>query len=207
MKFFNLSSDDRYKEVEYSEGTDWESIKCPVYDGHQRAGKRIGNMRINIIEKRNTDFLWTFLSECLVTDKTAKIFKEAGFTGFELKTVQVINKNAYPLLWEFYVTGKGGDVSLSNGISVKNKCDHCKHIHYSSFGNGLIIDDAQWDGSDFFTVWPLPRFILITERVKTFIVENKLSNVKIKPVEELIGNGKDGGLSPGNYDNWIKNTW
>jgi hypothetical protein len=106
-----------------------------------------------------------------------------------------------------YRTGKGGDVRAINNIELKYKCDHCKHVHYSSFGQGLVIDEKQWDGSDFFTVWPLPRFILVTERVKDFIIENKLTNIKIKPVEELVGKGKDGGLSPGNYDAWLNNTW
>lgn len=103
------------------------------------------------------------------------------------------------------MTGKGGDVTQISEIEIKTKCDVCNHITYSSYENGLKIDESQWDGSDFFTVWPLPRFILVTERVKKFIEEHKLRNVKFTPIEKLIGKGKTGGLSPGNYQDWLNN--
>jgi hypothetical protein len=103
MKFFDLSNDDRFKDVEYAKGTDWEGIVCPINEGHQRAGKRIGDLKINVIDKKASDFFWTFFSECIITDKTANLFKDAGFTGFRLKPVHVCNKSVFPVLWEFIV--------------------------------------------------------------------------------------------------------
>ena len=61
MEFYDLSKDYRIKWVEYGDNTDWESIKCPKFKGHQRAGNRIGDLEIEIPRKGIYDFMWTFL--------------------------------------------------------------------------------------------------------------------------------------------------
>src|SRR5882757_8475704 len=99
MLFYDLDRDDKYEDVEYADGTDWESIICPRYDGHQRAGNRIGQMKIELQSKQSGDFLWTFLSERLITDRVAAIFKENSITGYQLKKAEVVNAFLSQQIW------------------------------------------------------------------------------------------------------------
>lgn len=121
MNFYHMWNDHRFKHIDYALDTDWKSIKCPRYKGHQRNGDRVGTLKIDIPSKTTGDFLWTFLSECIITDKIAKILHENKITGYKLKPVEV-NKAKIKLsykLWEFTVTGKGGDADKKSGISLK----------------------------------------------------------------------------------------
>jgi hypothetical protein len=47
------------------------------------------------------------------------------------------------------------------------------------------MDPVQWDGSDIFIVWPLPKFIFITDRVRQFLLASKLKDMMITPIEKL----------------------
>lgn len=201
MIFYKLSSKGDYQ-AEFAKGNDWEGIKCPVDEGHQRAGRRITDLKIDLPSAKVPHFMTTILSDWIITEEVAALFEEAGFTGYTLKPVIVDkvkrgNKNDIPLLWEFIVTGRGGDAHPKSGIKLKYECSACGDILYTGFGKGLFVDESQWDGSDFFIIWPLPKFIIVTERVKEFIEKHKLKNCKLIPTTELIGKGEKGGLAPG----------
>ncbi len=58
-------------------------------------------------------------------------------------------------------------------------------VRYSSYQNGILVDEAQWDGSDFFTVNGYPKHILVTERVKDLIIAHRLTNCVLIPAEKL----------------------
>jgi len=184
--FYEMSNDSKFKDVKYAKGTDWEGIVCPKNDGHRRAGNRIGQLKIEIKTKKIGDFLNTFLSEWLISDKVAEIFNDCGFTGYELKPVSVCNMELPHKLWEFVVCGKGGGSNPASGIYLKSECPYCHHKVYSAFENGIIVDENNWDGSDFFTITGYRRYILVTERVKNVVEENQLKGVKFIPSHELI---------------------
>jgi hypothetical protein len=186
MEFYKLDKDFKYKDVEYAKGTDWEGIICSKYKGHQRAGQRIGNLRINIKSKKRSDFLTTFLSEWIITDKVASIFQENTIKGYELQPVEISNETLSYGLWELVVTGSGGDAHPDSGIHLKSRCKYCNHEVYSAFENGIIVDSNNWDGSDIFIVTGYKRYILITERLKKIIEDNKLTGAQIIPARELI---------------------
>jgi len=179
--FYEMQHDDIYIDVKYETGTDWEGIVCPVNEGHQRAGNRIGPLRINIIDKRISDFYTTFLSEWIISDIVTSIFNKNKFTGYVVKPVIISNLQLPYRLWEFIICGKGGDADPASGIYLKYECKYCNHRRYSAFENGIIVDENNWDGSDFFTVNGYSRYILVTERVKVAIEENKLTGVKFVP--------------------------
>lgn len=224
MRFYELRDDEKFFKAEWGEGMDFEVIDLQCPEGH-RLVKRKEQLIIKMPSSKIGDFVWTWYHECLVTDRVAQLFKEARFTGYELRPVIVSKVYKYytykdigfiedkavgikkvirdrnpqhiPKLWELVVTGKGGEAHPKSGIRLIKKCKFCGAEEYTGFGKGLFIDESQWDGSDFFTVWPLPKFIIITERVKKFIEEKKLTNCKITPVEELVGKGEKETLSPG----------
>jgi hypothetical protein len=63
-----------------------------------------------------------------------------------------------------------------------------------------LIDWEQWDGSDFFMVWPMPRFVFISNRVASFIQEEEISGVQVVQVSNL---RPTRGFSPGGLRIWM----
>ena len=144
------------------------------------------------------DFVWTCYSDCLVPDKTLALFEEAGFTGFGTRPVIIekikgsrskLGKAApNPSLWELLIKGKGGDAAPESGIAPLQYEDSSGVVRngYTSFRNGIIVDESNWDGSDFFTVNGYPKFLLVTEQVKELIIGQQLTNCALIPSDKLI---------------------
>lgn len=184
MIFYDVYRNNKFQDVEYAEGTDWKGIVCPKYDDHQRAGERIGDLKIKINNKVG-DFLWTFLSETIVSDRVADLLSDNKITGYDLKEVEVINLASPLKLWELKVIGDGGEAHNDSGIKLIEKCEYCSKVRYSPYKNGIIININNWDGSDIFCIVGYPRHILVTERVKVLLEKNKITGVKYTPSHEL----------------------
>jgi len=145
------------------------------------------------------DFVWTWYNDCIVTDSTLALFREAGFTGFEARPVTVEKFKrmgrkrsaaiAIPPLWELLIQGKGGDAAPESGIYVMGQDEESGSLEYSSFRNGILVDEANWDGTDFFTVNGYPKYILVTERVKELIIGHQLTNCALIPSDKLEWSG------------------
>ncbi len=83
-------------------------------------------------------------------------------------------------------------MKLNDGAS----CPDCGLLVYSSFTNpSELIDTSLWDGSDVFMVWPLPKFIFVSERVAQLVRNHHLTGVVLQRPEEL--QATSGTLSPG----------
>jgi hypothetical protein len=141
------------------------------------------------------DFVWTWYNDCIVTDGTLSLFRQAGFTGFEARPV-IIEKIkrlsrkrreevTIPPLWELLIKGKGGDADPASGIYVIDKIEDRGILLYSSFRNGIIVDETNWDGSDLFTVNGYPKYILVTDQVKELIIGRQLTNCALIPSHKL----------------------
>jgi hypothetical protein len=182
-----------YGLAEWADSVKLESIICPVHPGHRRAGRRLTDLTIILPSPRVGDFVWTWYSDCLITDWVLELFQRAGFTGFEVRPVTVervkrLGKEGLediPRLWELVVTGRGGDARPESGIRVIYRCEACGLVEYSSYRNGILVDEDQWDGSDFFTVNGYPKHILVTERVKDLVIAHRLTNCALIPAEKL----------------------
>jgi hypothetical protein len=166
-----------------------EKIICPANPGHRRGGKRLTDLSIALPGSRTEDFVWTWQSECLFTDHVLELFKAEGFTGFEVKPVKSRYKKAVhtpPRLWELVVTGWAGMAPPESGVRLIRSCPSCKLNTYSEYQSpDKLIDESQWDGSDFFMVWPLPLYFFITDRVAETIRRQHFSGAAIKPPGEL----------------------
>jgi hypothetical protein len=183
--------------------TKLESIKCPLNEGHQRPGDRLTNLSIALPGIDVQDIVWTWVGNCLLTDRVLELFRAAGFSGFKVKPVKAAFKRGVkvpPSLWELVVTGSGGIAPPESGVRLLEHCDAC-NLHYYSIctkPENLIVP-SQWDGSDFFWVWPVGA-TFVTNRVADLIRENKISGVVLKRPSELdlSGNltGKVGTESP-----------
>lgn len=129
------------------------------------------------------------------------LLQEFGFTGFEVKPVTARFKQSTekpPKLWELIVTGWAGMAKPESGIHLDeaNFCRVCGLRHYTSLIHPeLLIDESQWDGSDCFMVWPLPKFRFVTNGVAQFIREQHLTGVQIERISEI--KTLDSGFGPG----------
>ena len=204
-RFWTLTSLDSPKgygrPVEWYEGEmDLEGIACSKYVGHKRAGHRVGKLSIILRGNKVGEFLWTWLSECIIQDRVLEMFREQNFTGFETRPVNVTVEKGInvdiPVLHELVVTGWAGDATEDSGVRLVNYCPHCLHANFSAPTNpSSLVADTNWDGSDFFIVWPLPKFIFVSSRVAEFIEERNLKGCELIPVEKL--NFDCDQLSPG----------
>jgi len=178
-----------------------EKVVCPIEKGHQRGGKRLTNLSIALRGGAVEDFVWTWLSECLLQERVLELFRTNGFTGFDVKPVKAKFKHASdhdpPRLSELIVTGWAGMASAESGIKLTKECPACGLLRYSRCENpGKLIDVSQWDGSDFFMVWPLPKFIFVTERVAKAIRDNQLTGAVLERPADL-SFGMAPGFGPG----------
>jgi Protein of unknown function (Gmx_para_CXXCG) len=172
------------------EEMDLDTVKCHVSDGHQHAGKRLTDLSIWLRGSAAEDFVWTWYSDCLIQDHVLNFLREQEFTGFDVKPVRARfksdSKKPAPKLWELVVMGWAGMAAPESGITMDDHCPACGHTHYSGFSRPEnLIDEAKWDGSDFFMVWPLPRYVFVTERVAEAIRERGFSGVTFTAIEDL----------------------
>jgi hypothetical protein len=179
------------KRADWARGqVNFEGVECSADEGHTRAGRRINELSIVLPGTSIEDVVWTWYTECLVQDHVLQMFKEKGFTGFEVRQVEASFKrsaiSAPPALWELVVTGWAGMASAQSGIKLVESCDACGLKVYSGSSNpNRLIDEDQWDGSDFFMVWPLPKFIFVSNHVAQTFGEAKWKGARIVALENL----------------------
>jgi hypothetical protein len=82
MKFYHLSKDFSFQYIDYSKDVDWQEIKCSEFEGHQRAGDRIGDLDFELKGVLDREFYWTFLSELVVTENLVDILKSDNIFWF-----------------------------------------------------------------------------------------------------------------------------
>jgi len=103
------------------------------------------------------------------------------------------------------VAGRAGEAPPESGIGVSYRCPACGYAEYTYFTDPAgLMDWEAWDGSDFFTIWPLPMFVFITERVAQALEENGLTNYELTRIEELDVDPLSvaAGLAPGAREYW-----
>ena len=62
--------------------------------------------------------------------------------------------------------------------------------------------EEEWDGSDFFMIWPMPRRVFITKRVAAFLMSSNYSGIRVKQIATL-RKAIAGGYSPGHIEDWF----
>ncbi|MGH8123136.1 MAG: hypothetical protein ACREPT_10245, partial [Rudaea sp.] len=150
--------------------------------GHQRAGRRLTDLFLDVLSWNVVDFSQTMLGDVVMTDHALEVLQGNGLTGFTVKPTRVssfpagVKGSEIPKLWEFIPTGTAGAAHKDSGIVELYKCDGCGLVQYSSFKNGIVVDQKTYDGSDFFTVIEYPKYILVSQRAKLVMEKNRLSN-------------------------------
>jgi hypothetical protein len=197
--FFNLTgprSDRRL--AEWDSRVDLEIRNCPVYAEHRSTGRRTTRLSVILPGAPLEDFVWTWLSECLIQDRVQRFLKREGLTGWQVRRAQGRFRHTgrkAPILWELRVTGWAGLATRESGVELKHRCSYCGLTEYTGFKNpAKLIDVTKWDGSDFFIVWPLPGFIFVTDAVVHALRRAKLKGWRAERLQQM---SCENGLSPG----------
>jgi hypothetical protein len=144
-----------------------EKIRCPLNPKHAR-GKRNSPLSMIVPCDPPPDLIFTWMSECLIQESTRQLFDREGLTGFSaLPAMAKLEGTRRSIeVHELAVVGWGGMAPPASGIREVERCNACGRLRYSRLENAeKLVNPENWDGSDFFIVWPLPRFRFVTERV------------------------------------------
>lgn len=77
MEFYKLSDGDQYSNVEWADDIEFDTIKSPLHNGHQRMTPRTQDHIVKVTSPKMGDFTWTWYSECIIKNKVAQLFKDA----------------------------------------------------------------------------------------------------------------------------------
>jgi hypothetical protein len=179
------------------ESAEWNDRVVGISTGRFKPpfGRPVTDLSISLPSRVIGDFVWTCYSDCIVTDDVLSLFRNAGFTGFDARRVDIerivgvsrkrMREEPLPPLWELLILGEGGDADPASGIRVIGHDEATGNPIYSSFRNGIIVDEDNWDGSDFFRINGYYRYYLVTERVSRLIIERQLVNCMLIPSHKL----------------------
>ena len=210
--FWKLDAPDSIRGLAEASSEYEPSIICPLDSGHQRSGRRIGDLQVELTSTWMADFVWRWLGiTSLLPDRTLALFRAAGLTGFDVRPVttrwkvrtmqpgpedltpdsnpgvaeRVAAQTPVPRLWELVVTGWGGVIPSEFGLRLVESCSACGLKEYSlDMDPERLIDEGQWDGSDFFKVWPF-GITFVTDRVAQLMQEHGLHGAMLRPLSSL----------------------
>src|ERR1700692_1403501 len=98
-----------------------EPIICAADPGHRRGGSR-RPVTVTISTWPSDDFVWTWNSDILISERVLQVFAQDRITGFETKPIEVRwsrpTTNPPPKLFELVVTGWGGMASPESGLRI-----------------------------------------------------------------------------------------
>jgi hypothetical protein len=191
------------------ESINFEKIVCSKNNQHQRAGRRLTPLVLNkqsVSVMRDRDIAWTWGSDCLLSERALQILRKSGVTGFVAQETLVSGDDNESTLvssqfFELQVVGWGGIAKISSGIELIEHCDCCDLLNYSGFHDASkILDPKQWDGSDVFFVWPMPKYIFLTSRAVQAFRDLGADERQIAPLNELQSVKQ---LTPGRLSYWL----
>ncbi len=194
--------------AEWAEGMGFVPWGKPPLDPESWSGNgRTRDLSVLIPATKVQDLVWTWYGELLVQDHVLNLLHSNGFTGFATKPVESRFKKTRtrpPLLHELVVTGWGGMASPDCGLRL---IEYLPDVRYSKYGGltdaAKIIDHTQWDGSDFFMVWPLPSYIFVTCRVIDALSKAGFKGYRSVEINEIASLSHDQTFGPGVLSNFM----
>jgi hypothetical protein len=204
--FWLLSPPRNQQRATVAGDTKFEEITCPSDDGHLRAGRRLGDLRVTVDPAGFKDVTWTWSHDMLASERLLDVFLKHRITGFEIRPVTVSYSERSPAkrpaMHELIITGWGGMASTAAKLTVAESCPVCNYTTYAIAEPSRLIDLAAWDGSDLFIVWPLPRFPFASERLANILREEKITGVKLIPAPDIPFK-RGNHATPGRLLNWM----
>lgn len=170
---------------------DFEEVRCPIEPrNHFRVDKRISPLSVLLPNLKPQDVVWTWGSECLLQERVLQLLTQERFTGYRVIPVPQVQfaggSRKPPKLWELIVNGSGGMPSPESGLRVLRVCPGCGLTDYSRVKQpSKLIDEKQWDGSDFFRLQAISGFIFVTDRVVQALRKNGITGWKAQALADM----------------------
>ncbi|MFA4986278.1 MAG: hypothetical protein WC712_06820 [Candidatus Brocadiia bacterium] len=187
-KFFIFQSIDRLMDRRFAlldKGNEFVVADCRKEPRHLGIGRTTGELRVVIKNRGFDDIAWTFGRNCILQQHVLDLFFREGLTGFTTRNVhwRLKNNRMGPPkgpLHELIVTGWGGFARPDSGIRLKEVYTCCRQLIYTDVSRPAeVIDPEQWDGSDFFMVWPLPVLMFVSERAAEVLTRSNLRSFEL----------------------------
>jgi hypothetical protein len=133
------------------------------------------------------DFLWV-PNSFAVRGQVLEIMTSAGLTGFTAEPIIVTNKPGRAKLlkageeyFHLFITSVPSLNCRKSGVKLLYECKVCGARRFSSwgglFGRPWVLDEATYDGSDFFRLAQHDGPVYCTEKVAALIQQHRWSNV------------------------------
>lgn len=164
-----------------------ESIRCPISPLHDGGHRRVGPLYLEVKHDRR-DELIIWGHGLAIHEKTLDGFEKGGFTGYRVRpaTVRFRDGATSTEYREFIVTGWAGVASPESGVHLVESCPACLRKEYTPITNfEKVIDWSQWTGEDFFVVWPMMGYRLVTERVAKWLLAHKVKSFRLEKEFEV----------------------
>lgn len=166
----------------------FEYSPCPSVVTHNKI-QRANDLRLEVKHsEHNETMIWSYGGYLTVHSSLTKGMRDAGLTGFQLRptTVQFRDGELSQDYSELIVTGWAGIARPESGIKLIESCSGCFRKKYSALEDAdQLIDWEQWSEEDFFIVWPLVKFILITARAAEFLKDSKVRSFTLHKLQSI----------------------
>lgn len=194
-----LGGNESYRNREY--------YQCPITTEHLDGSRRVGSLAVKLEHNHRDELMiWCRVEGLAIHERLLAEFEQQGFTGYRTKpaTVTFRDGSASSDYREFVVTGWAGIAQPDSGISVKISCPACHWKTYTGVKNyEKLIDWNQWTGEDFFIVWPLPRFVLVTERVAMWLLGREVKSFCLRGLDDPDQSVGTSGFTVGRLSNFL----
>ena len=202
-----LSSSVRFEDqLRYASAMTLETELCSHRPEHAARSRWIRPLKVIGPIRPMTDFEWTVYGDVIVSRSVAESLRNVGFSGMQCLPAELHTSTETPFgreSLELRINGWGGNAPADSGIHEVERCSYCEHKVFSGYSHPeRLFDIGGWDGSDMFLIWPLPRYIMVTGRVRNFILDSKYTGVCLRKLEEL-PHVVAGTLTPGNLRDWF----
>lgn len=194
-------------QLPYASTMHLETTLCPRNPKHAAKSRWPRPLKVIGAVNAMTDFEWTVYGDVLVSNEIANAIRQAGLSGVEFQSVELFTTTETPIgrdAFEMRVEGWGGIARPDSGVRVVEQCPFCNRRVFSEYTSPEKLFDIEcWDGSDFFVIWPLPRYIMVTGSVRSHILREDYSGVIVRPLKHL-PKGMPGTLTPGSVKDWFE---
>jgi len=180
---------------------------CSITTEHIEGSHRVGPLSAKVRHNRRDEMLiWCRVEGVAIHEGLLSKFEQQGFTGYRTGPAVVrfgdgVQSDEYR---ELVVTGWAGMAQPESGIQVKDSCPACHWKNYTGITNyEKLIDWGQWTGEDFFLLWPMPRFTLVTERVAEWFLSSAVKSFDLRGLDDFDSPVGVRGFGPGRLSDYL----
>ena len=181
--YFNMTHPDSERLIAEVKNSYGEGRRCSVTTEHRGGFPRIGPLFLQVKHDRRDEQIICGWWDFVIHESLLEEFEKEGFTGYQVKpaTVRFRDGSETTDYREFVVTGWAGIASPGSGVQLVQSCNGCPYMEYSAITNYAdVVDWSQWTGEDFFIVWPMAAYKLVTERVAQWLLARRVKSVRLE---------------------------